>query len=172
MAYEGSSGLQVSNHYGVRETGGSVGVERTTKSFNTFSVELTGQALGEGFVSSFVFPKHAAIQRAFFTTDSPFAGATSVTIGEGAAGTPVNGITLVAADLNTDGARDVTAKLIGTWAKGSFTTRAARVKLAVAGTPNLAVGRGTLTIEYVYKVRDDTEFAADPATFPAYPAQA
>lgn len=172
MAFEATSGLQVANHYGRRDTGGTVGVEHTKKSFNTLSVELTGSALGEVFVSPFVMPKHAAIQRAFMTVDAPFGGLTSVTIGEGAAGTPVNGITLLAADLATDGARDVTAKLIGTWAKGSFTTRAARVKMAVAGTPNQNIGRGTLTIEYVYKVRDDTEFAADPATFPTYPAQA
>lgn len=172
MAYEATSGIQVANHYGARDTGGSIGVERTTKSFNTLSVEFTGVSLTEDFVSSFVFPKHASIQRAFLTIDAPFAGATSVSVGEGPGPAVTNGITLTAAQLGAEGVADVTAALKGTWARGAFTTRAARLTQQVAGTPNANQGRGSLTIEYVYKVRDDTEWAPDPATFPDYPEQA
>lgn len=173
MAFEANSGLQVVNHYGARDTGGSVGVERTTKSLNTFSVELTGQSLTEPFFPPFVMPKHAKITRAWFTVDQPFAGLTSVAIGDGEA-PATNGIVLALADMNTDGARDVTSKLTGRWAAtvGVFTLRAARVGIVVTGTPTANVGRGTLSIEYVYKVRDDTEWQPDPASFPDYPAQA
>lgn len=173
MAFEANSGLQVVNHYGPRDTGGSVGVERTTKSLNIFSVEFTAKSLAEGFVSTFVMPKHAHMLRAFLTVDAPFgAGLTSINLGEGPAAA-TNGITLLTADLNAEGWHDVTAGLKGTWAAtdNTFTLRASRIAQAVVGTADVN-GRGTLTIEYHYKVRDDTEWAPDPATFPTYPAQA
>lgn len=173
MAFEATSGLQVMNHYGRRDTGGSAGVERTTKSLNIFSVEFTSAGLLDGFVSPFVMPKHAHMLRAFLTVDAPFgAGLTSVTIGEGPAGA-TNGITILAADLNVEGWHDVTAQLKGTWAATDnvFTTRASRIAQVIVGTPAVT-GRGTLSIEYHFKVRDDTEWEPDPATFPTYPAQA
>lgn len=175
MAFEATSGTQVANHYGPRDTGGSVGVERTTKSLNIFSVELTGNSLGETFVSPFVMPQNAHMLRAFLTIDEAFgAGVTSVDIGEGGASTITNGITLLTADLNAVGWHDVTAGLKGTWdeADNIATTRAARVAQVVVGTPTANVGLGTLTIEYHYKTRDDTKWEPDPATFPDYPPQA
>src|SRR5690606_4791437 len=132
MAFEATSGIQVANHYGPRDTGGSVGVERTTKSLNVFSVELTGVSLNEDFVSNFVMPKHAHMLRAFLTVDQPFDGVTSVSIGEGDDPT-VNGVTVLAADLTAEGVHDITASLTGTWAAtdGSFTDRASRIGIEV-----------------------------------------
>ena len=169
MAYEATSGLQVVNHYGARETGGTVGVERTTKSRNVLSFELTGQSLADGFLPPFVLPKEATITDAFVTVDEAFTGVTSVTLGEGN-DEATNGIVLTAANLAL-GTRNVDASLAGEWDIGSATTKAARVGIVVAGTPSPLVGRASVTIGYVYKRRDDTEFAADVASEPTYPAQ-
>ena len=111
--FEATSGLQVVNHYGARDTGGSAGVERTTKSLNVFSVELTGVSLQSEFLPPFVMPEKAKITRAWVTVDEAFSGLTNVSIGQGNA-EATNGITLLAADLAV-GARDVTSKLTGTW---------------------------------------------------------
>lgn len=169
MAYEGNSGIQVANHYGARNTGATVGVETSKDAFHSFNFELTGSGLADKFLPPFVLPKGATITRAFLTVDSAFAGVTSVTIGEGKA-EATNGIALLAADLAV-GTRVVTNKLNGTWAAGSATTKGAYTGLVVAGTPDPKVGRASLTIEYVYKTRDDKKWVPDPATFPTYKAQ-
>lgn len=170
MAFEASSRIQVANHYGPRDTGGTAGVERTTKSLNVFSVEITGRSLTEDWISNFVFPQNAKILRAFITVDEPFdAGVTAVSIGEGEDPT-VNGITITDTELDAVGVEDITDELTGTWAVGSNTARASRVGIAVTGTPT-DEGLATITIEYLYKTRDDTNWEPDPDTMPAYPAQ-
>lgn len=169
MAYEGNSGLQVANHYGARDTGATVGVETTKTAFNILSFELTGSGLVDKFLPPFVVPKGATMKRAVLTVDEVFSGVTSVSLGEGKA-EATNGITLAAADLAI-GTRDVTAKLLGTWAADAQVTKAAYTGMVVAGTPLPTQGRASLVIEYVYKRRKDDEWKADPATFPAYRPQ-
>lgn len=175
MAFEANSRIQVANHYGPRDTGGSVGVERTTKSLNVFSVEITGRSLKEGWVSNFVIPKQAHMLRAYLTVDEAFpSGFTSFSIGEGdAPGT--NGVTVVrATDLAAVGVVDISADLAGTWAvaDGNETSRASRIGLVVTGGPPTSdAGLCTITIEYLYKTRDDTNWELDPDTLPSYPAQ-
>lgn len=169
MAYEANSRIQVANHYGPRDTGTSVGVERTTKSLNVFSVEITGKSLADDWISSFVMPQNAKMLRAFITVDEAFdAGVTSISIGEGDDPT-TNGIT-VTTELASVGVTDITSELTGTWAVGSNTDRASRVGMEVTGTPT-DEGLATITIEYLYKTRDDTNWEPDSATMPSYPAQ-
>lgn len=51
MAYESTSGLNVSNHYGVRDTGGVEGIIKTEGLINYYSVNFDGDGpLG------FIFP--------------------------------------------------------------------------------------------------------------------
>lgn len=169
MAFEANSGLQVVNHYGPRDTGGTVGIETTKTALNVLSFELTGNGLADGFLPPFVLPQKAQIQRAWVTVDEAFSGLTSVSLGEGNA-EATNGITLAAADLGV-GTRDVTAELTGTWAPSSATTAAHRVGMDVTGTVSPLQGRATVFLEYVYKVRDDTSFAQNPSSNPTYPAQ-
>lgn len=175
MPFEANSGIQVANHYGPRDTGGSVGVERTTKSLNILSVEVTGRSLREDFVSAFVVPKQAKMLRAWLTVDQAFpAGFTSFAIGEGDA-PATNGVVVVrATDLAAVGVVDISADLTGTWAvaDGNETTRASRIGIEVTGGTAISdEGVATITIEYLYKTRDDTNWEPDPDTFPDYPAQ-
>ena len=167
MPFEGKSGLQVANHYGARDTGVSIGVERTTKSLNTLSIELTPTGLNDKFLPPFVLPQKAKILRAWLNVDNPITGVTAVSIGDGN-NEAVNGITLAAADLAKAGVFDVAAKLKGTWAVGSATTEANVVGIAVTGTAvkGKPLGRASITIEYTYKVRDDSKWAPEADSFP------
>lgn len=171
MAYEATSGLQVVNHYGARETGGSVGVEHSSSSRHVLSFELTGTSLADGTLSAYVLPKGAKITKAVIAVDEVFSGVTSVSLGEGNAAA-TNGITLNAAAL-AKGVRDVTASLTGEWAgtAGAATTKAAQIGIVVTGTPSPLQGLATVTVEFVYKRRDDSEYAVAPGTLPTYPAQ-
>lgn len=45
MAYEKTSGLNVTNHYGARSSGGTQGVERTSGAGNEAVINFDGQAL-------------------------------------------------------------------------------------------------------------------------------
>lgn len=169
MAFEANSGLQVVNHYGPRDTGGTVGVETTKTALNVLSFELTGSSLQDEFLPPFVMPKNAQVQRAWVTVNEAFTGLTNVSLGEGNA-EATNGITLLAADLAV-GTRNVNSKLTGTWAPTSATTDANRIGIVVTGTPSPLVGRASVFLEFVYKTRDDTEWAAEASSNPTYPAQ-
>lgn len=171
MAYEATSGLQVVNHYGARNTGASVGHAHTQNHKHTLTLELTGNGLADEFLPPVVIPQKAKFTSAVLTVDEAFSGVTSLSIGQGNA-EATNGITLLAADLGV-GARDVSSKLTGTWASsvGAATTEAHRTGLVVTGTPVRTQGRASVTIEYVYKVRDDTKFAQNASSDPTYPAQ-
>lgn len=174
MAFEGNSGIQVANHYGPRDTGATVGVERTTKSRNTLSIELTPTGLNDGFLPPLVLPQGAAILNAFLRVDAPITGVTAVKIGA-RNDEATDGIAFVAADFAAIGTKDVSAKLAGEWEVGAFTTKANVIGLDVTGTASIAApqGRASLTIEYVYKVRDDSKWEPTAASLarPGYKAQ-
>lgn len=153
MAYENSAGIDVFNHYGPRDTGNTVGVERSTDSIHQLSLELTGESVNSGFLPPFVIPVGAHFLRYILHVDEVFTGGGSVTVGQkGAEAT--NGIPLSAANLGTV-ATLVLDTATGTWATDSATgvTTAAEVGVAVTGTITEGVGQATLIAEYVYKNR-------------------
>lgn len=164
MATESKTGLGVAQHYGPRNTGATVGYEKTVDSKHRLSFELTGTGLQNEFLPPIVIPKGASVISARIYVDEAFgAGVTGIAIGEGNAET-TNGIALAAADLAV-GYKDVVSKLTGTWAAGAVTTDAHQVGLAVTGTPTNA-GRASLVIEYHYKRRNDNEWKQNPSSRP------
>lgn len=164
MATESKTGLGVAQHYGPRDTGATVGVERSTDSSHRLSFELTGFGLKNKFLPPLVIPKGATMLSARIYVDEAFgAGVTGITIGQGNA-EATNGIALVAADLAV-GAKDVTSKLAGTWAPAAVTAAAHRVGLVVTGTPTDA-GNASLVIEYHYKRRNDQEYKQNVSSNP------
>lgn len=120
MATESKTGLGVAQHYGPRNTGASVGYEKTVDSKHRLSFELTGFGLQNKFLPPIVIPKGATILSARVYVDEAFGAGVGVTIGQGNA-EATNGIALAAADLALGG-RDVTSKLAGTWVPTSATT--------------------------------------------------
>lgn len=170
MAFESRTGLGVMTQYGPRETGATVGVERSTDSLHQLSFELTSNGLIDKFLPPYVVPKGATIRKATVVVDVAPTGVTALSVGEGNAAA-TNGLSLVTADLAV-GTRDVTSKLTGTWAANAALTKASQVQLIVTGAPTVTNARVSIVIEYLYKRRVDNEFARDPTTAPTgYRAQ-
>jgi hypothetical protein len=152
MAYETSSGLDVYNQYGSRQTGGAFGIEHTQNNEFRFTVNLTGEMLNSGFFPPVNIPKGTRGMRAILRVDEVFvvSAAGTVAIGEVAA-PATNGIVLTEATLEALGTKDVTSMFAGTWdeAHATGTAAASLVAAAITGTVGATSGKGTLVIEFV-----------------------
>jgi len=153
MAYENSAGLGVHNQYGVRNTGGSLGVEHTSGSTMTVTMDLTGEMLNSTFTPKLKVPKRALLKRATLVVDAAFVVSTSGTVAIGGTAPGTNGIVLTEAKLEALGVSDVTALSVGTWAEDSATgtTAAEFVTKAITGTVGATAGKGSLILEFVVK---------------------
>lgn len=160
MGYEDNTGLNVNNHYGVRSTGGGVGVESTDGSTCTLRIDLTGQSIADaiaGFIPPTVVPKGALFKSAMLVVDEAFvATGTAPTLSVGALGSvATNYIIMSETELETVGTKKLASAGAGTWAFASTTGTAAAAKLefAIGGTGGPAIattsGKGTLILEYV-----------------------
>lgn len=160
MPFENSAGIQVSNFYGARETGGSVGVEHSQDSLHRLSINLTGAMLNGSFIPPVVVPKGARFVSAVLRVDEAFdVTGTSPTVQIGAAGSvATNGIVLTEAELEAIGTKVPTSTGAGTWSQSSATgtTADAKVAFALGGTTpavNAALGKATLILSFVNKTK-------------------
>lgn len=162
MAFENTAGINVSNYYGPRDTGGSVGVESTTESIGELNVELTDATLQAGIGIN--GPKFKAlagmrITRVFLRVDEAFTfTGTTPGVVVGGAAPATNGFALTAAELGTVGTKIPASVGTGTWAFASTTgfTATENVTSALTGTTpavTQGAGRATLVFEYLYKNR-------------------
>lgn len=159
MAYEKTSGLNVFNQYGPRDTGGTIGVERSTDSVHQLSIGFTGDSLAVGeFVAPVVMPAGARILRYVLVIDEAFTvtGTTPTLLFGSAGSVATNGVALSEAELEAEGAKIPVDTGSGTWSTTSATglTAAAEVAFELGGTtPAIAAGsgKGTLIVEYIYK---------------------
>lgn len=159
MGYENKAGLNVNNHYGVRSTGGGVGLEHGYNSTFILRIDLTGDSINDavaGFVPPVSIPKGANFNKATLRVDEAFVvTGTNPTVLVGAAGSvATNGVALTEAELEAVGTKEIASTGAGTWAFNSATgtTAAAKVAFALGGTtPAVArgSGKGTLILEYV-----------------------
>lgn len=159
MAYENTSGLNVFNQYGPRDTGGTVGVETGTESIRQLSLEITDTGLIDGFLPPFHLPAGAKFLRYILRVDQAFTlTGTTPTVIVGGTAPATNGIVLTAAELGTVGTKTPTSTGTGTWAVAAAlgTTATERVRVILGGTtPAVTPGAGqaTLIAEYIYKNR-------------------
>lgn len=160
MTFANQAGLGVSNHYGARSTGGSVGVEDVDGASFVLSVNLTGDMLNGTYVPPVVVPKGALFRRAVLRVDEAFViGGTSPTVRIGASGSvSTNGIVLTEAELENVGTKVPASTGAGTWAVGSSTgtTAAARVAFDMGGTSPTATagtGKAVLVLEFFNKAK-------------------
>lgn len=155
MPFENSAGLGVNNYYGVRNTGGAVGVESTSGSTITLTIHLTGTSLNDAFVPPVVVPKGALLTKAVLRVDEAFVVSTSGTVAIGGTAPGTNGVVLTEAKLEAQGTSDVTSLAIGTWASNSATgtTAAQKVAKAITGTVTSGSGKGVLILEFVNKAK-------------------
>lgn len=151
MGFENSAGLNVNNHYGVRDTGGAVGQETRDGSAVTLRVDLTGPSLADGFVPPVVVPKGVKFKSAYLRVDEAFTitgTAPEVDVGElGAEST--NGVNITEANLGTVTTLDLTSALAGKWATTSATTADKKVGIALTDAVFGADGKATLVLEYL-----------------------
>ena len=155
MAYENSAGLGVSNQYGTRNTGGSVGVEHTQDSISKLTYQLTGEMLNSAFAPPVVMPRGAKVLRAFLRVDEVFVVSAAGTVAIGGTAPGTNGLVLTEAQLEAVGTKDVSSVAIGTWATASATgtTAAEKVTKVITGTVGATAGKATLVVEYFYKTK-------------------
>lgn len=153
MAYENTAGLGVTNQYGARNTGGSVGLERNSNSTNILCVDLTGEMLNSGYVAPMFVPKGALVRRATLRVDEVFVVSAAGTVAIGGTAPGTNGVVLTEAKLEALGTSDVSSLAIGTWATASATgtTASQKVTTAITGTVGATSGKGTLSVEYYFK---------------------
>lgn len=161
MPFENSAGINVSNYYGPRDTGGSIGVEQSTDSIQTLSIELTDATLANVGVlgPKFKMLAGAHMLRAFLRVDEAFT-LTGTTPGLviGGAAPATNGFAFTAAELGSVGTKIPASTGNGTWSVTSATgtTATENVTSALTGTTpavTLGAGRATVVIEYIYKNR-------------------
>lgn len=159
MGYENKSGLGVNNFYGVRGTGGGIGVESTSGSEQTLRIDLTGQSINDaigGYTPPVNIPKGAKFTSAVLRVDEAFVvTGTTPTLQVGANGAvATHGFVVSEAELENVGTKTLSSTGAGTWALGSTTgtTAAAKVAFALGGTtPAVAstAGKATLILKYV-----------------------
>lgn len=159
MGFESTAGLNVSNFYGARDTGGSVGIEDSDGSMWSLSIAFTGASLNQSFLPPVVVPKGAQLKRAVLRVDEAFSlGGTTPTVIFGGTVPATNGIVLSQTELQAVGTKTPASTGTGTWAASSATgtTAAEKVTKALGGTtPTVSAtqGKGTLVLEYFFKTK-------------------
>jgi hypothetical protein len=159
MPFENTAGLNVSNFYGARETGGSVGLERSDDSVHQLSIAFTGASINSTFLPPVVVPKGTQFKRAILRVDEAFSiTGTSPTVIFGGTAPGTNGIVLTEAELEAIGTKTPASTGTGTWAQSSSTgtTAAERVTRTLGGTTPVVsptVGKATLILEFVNKTK-------------------
>ena len=159
MPFENSAGIAVSNFYGARATGGSVGVETSDRSEHRLSVYITGDMLNGTFIPPVNIPKGARFLRAILRVDEAFdLGGTTPTVRIGAAGSvATNGFVLSEAELENVGTKVPASTGAGTWSftSATGTTADAKVAFDMGGTSPTAarVGKATLILTFANKTK-------------------
>ena len=158
MPFENSAGLNVNNHYGVRKTGGSVGVETDKDSVHQLSIAFTGESLNDDFLPPVFIPKGAHFLRYILRVDEAFAlTGTTPTIVFGGTAPLTDGIIVTEAELETIGTKIPVSTGTGTWAVASTTgtTASQRIAKALEGDTvvDSTLGKATLIAEYIFKTK-------------------
>lgn len=155
MGYSNSSGLNVYNFYGRRETGGSVGGSHVKDAVKQLKIRFTGASLNETFLPKLVLPIGAHTLRFILRVDEAFVmTGTSPTVIFGGAAPATNGVVLTSAELAAVGTKTPASTGTGTWATSSATgpTAAEAVSKTLGGTTpavSATQGKATLIVEYV-----------------------
>jgi hypothetical protein len=159
MTYENKTGTGVYASYGKRDTGGSVGSERTIGSTRDYSIAITGASVNSGFLPPIVVPKGSKFVKALLRVDEAFnLTGTTPTVIFGGTAPATNGIILSEAELEAIGTKVPASTGTGTWAVASATGTTAAEKIAktIGGTTpvvDATVGKATLILTFVNKTK-------------------
>lgn len=158
MAFENSAGIGVSNYYGPRDAGGTVGFDCD---MDELSLELTDATIANiGTVGpKLKLPAGAHFLRAFLRVDEAFTfTGTSPGVVVGGTLPATNGFAITAAELGTVGTKIPASVGTGTWAIASTTgaTATETITTALTGTSPAVTpgaGRATFVLEFFYENR-------------------
>lgn len=155
MSFENKSGLNVHNHYGTRDTGGSIGVETSDTSTHNYSIAFTGESLNSGFLPPVTLPKGSRLVRAILRVDQAFSIASGGLVAFGGGAADTNAIILTKAELEAIGTKVPASTGEGTWATNSATgtTAAERIGRLTSGAISPTQGKATLILTFVNKTK-------------------
>jgi len=157
--YEAATGINVSNYYGARDTGYSVGTEPNNDGIWQLGVTLTAASIANGFVPPVVIPRGAHFLRYILRVDEAFnLGGTTPTVIVGGTAPATNGVILTEAELEAIGTKIPASTGTGTWAVASATgtTAAEKVDIVLGGTLPVFttnVGKAELIAEYIFETK-------------------
>lgn len=153
MSFESTSGLNVSNHYGSRETGGSAGVVGTQGRTVEAVIDINEDVISNGGpeLVDFVIPSGAVITEAYVRISAAFTlGGTTPAIEVGTDGSEeTNGVTISEAQAEATGSYDLTGALAGTWAAPLAADTTVGVALSGTTPTSTGEGKGKVYIKYV-----------------------
>lgn len=143
----------VSNHYGQRNVGGTIGVDKVEGMKEELVIDLTGEFFNDkpdGLVP-FVLPAGAVIKAVYIDVEDVFVvTGTNPTVLIGTNGSEVtNGFVISKAILEATGSANLTATLAGTWDNEVPLAANTQVGIALGGTGGPAVtdaGKARVTI--------------------------
>lgn len=144
----------VHNHYGPRDTGKTVGAEKTFGAKREAVMDIDGDMLAAGEFSLLapVLPAGSRILNAYVEVEEAFAlGGTSPTILVGTDGSEAtNGVVVTQAQAEAVGVYDVSSALAGTWDSATGLAASTTVGLAMGGTSptSTSAGKARLVVEY------------------------
>jgi len=150
MAYENSAGINVSNHYGPRDTGQTSGVIKTEGSKSTLSIVVKAADIGVALYQAPDIPAGSLITAAYVKVSEAFAlGGTTPTIDFGTSGSAAtNNVELSEAQAEAVGSYDIFSTAKGTWA--ASLAAATTVAIALGGTTPTKTAAGELEVVIEY----------------------
>lgn len=146
---------KVSNHYGPRNVGGTIGVDKVEGMREELVFDLTGEffaAKPDGLIP-FVLPAGAVIKAAYIDVEDVFAiSGTNPTILIGTNGSEVtNGFVISEAILEATGSANLTSTLAGTWDSEAPLAANTQVGIALGGTSPVLTSAGKARVTVVFE---------------------
>lgn len=150
--FENSAGIDVSNYYGPRNTGGSVGAAHTQDDIHQLKIQFTGFSVNDGYLPPVVIPRGAHFVKFRLRVDEAFVVSAGGTLTFGGTAPGTNGVVLSETELENIGTKVPASDGVGTWdvASATGTTAAEAVTQAISGTIGATSGKATLIAEYVF----------------------
>lgn len=149
----GSVTTRVSNHYGPRYTGKTVGVVKTEGVMNELSINIDGTIVGNGAYPLLAptLPAGAVIEAVYFKVTEAFVlGGTAPVVDIGTEGSEAtNGFTITEAQGEAIATYDLTSALSGTWAAPLAAATVVGILLGGGGSNTVtSAGKADVIIRY------------------------
>lgn len=149
----GNVTTKVSNHYGARSTGKTVGVVKTEGSSNELSFNIDGTIVGDGSYALLAptLPAGAVIEDVYLKVTEAFVlGGTTPVIDIGTEGSEAtNGFTITEAQGEAVATYDLTSALSGTWAAPLAADTTVGILLGGGGSNTVtSAGKADVVIRY------------------------